>query len=93
MKQFKTSFRALYKFRLYSIVNVLGLAVSLACVIIIARYVHQETTVNRFVNDLERTYILSVNRQENNRKMFGGLHFNNNEDMNIPDLLTHPAIE
>ena len=93
MKQFKTSFRALYKFRLYTIVNILGLAVSLACVIIIARYVHQETTVNRFVNDLERTYILSVNEHENNRKKFGGLLSHNKEDMNIPDLLTHPAIE
>lgn len=50
MKQFKTSLRTLYKFRLYSIVNILGLAVSLACVIIIARYVHQEVTVNSFVD-------------------------------------------
>ncbi len=46
MKLLGLSFRTLKKFKLYTAVNVLGLAISLACVIIIARYVHQESTVN-----------------------------------------------
>lgn len=71
MKQFKTSLRTLYKFRLYSIVNILGLAVSLACVIIIARYVHQETTVNSFVDELDRTYVMSSEGQSGQRYYIG----------------------
>lgn len=71
MKQFKTSLRTLYKFRLYSIVNILGLAVSLACVIIIARYVHQEVTVNSFVDELDRTYVMSSEGQSGQRYYIG----------------------
>ena len=71
MKKLKTSLRALHKFRFYTIVNILGLAISLACVIIIARYVHQETKVNNFATDLDRTYLLSIEDPENNRTQIG----------------------
>lgn len=40
------SINALLKFRAYTVLNVVGLAVSLACVLTIARYIHQENTVN-----------------------------------------------
>ncbi len=91
MKQFKTSFRALYKFKFYSIVNILGLAVSLACVIIIARYVHQETTVNSFATDLDRTYIMSTEDQ-NGRKAYLGLS-DYNQDLPDKEFVKEDFIE
>lgn len=48
------SINALLKFRAYTALNVVGLAVSLACVLTIARYIHQENTVNRCFPDYER---------------------------------------
>ena len=48
------SINALLKFRAYTVLNVVGLAVSLACVLTIARYIHQENTVNRCFPDYER---------------------------------------
>lgn len=66
----KTGIRILLRFRLYSVINIIGLAVSLACVIIIARYVYQETTVNHFIDHLERVSLVAVERE--NRPPFLG---------------------
>ena len=44
---------------------------SLACVIIIARYVHQEVTVNHFVDELDRTYVMSSEGQSGQRYYIG----------------------
>ncbi|MDR2026507.1 MAG: ABC transporter permease [Prevotellaceae bacterium] len=54
---FKHSLRTLVRYRLYSIINLLGLALSLTCVVIIARYVHSELTVDSFNTKLDRIYI------------------------------------
>ncbi len=62
MKTLRLAIRSLMHFRLYSAVNVLGLALSLACVIVIARYVHNEATVDRFNTRLDRTYVLTTER-------------------------------
>lgn len=78
MKLFTTSIRNLYKFKLYTIINIVGLAISLACVIIIMRYVHQETTVNHFAKDLDRTYMMSV-EEESGRKYYSSADNRNNE--------------
>lgn len=77
MKLFTTSIRSLYKFKLYTIINILGLTISLACVIMIMRYVHQETTVNHFATDLERTYIMST-EEEGGQPSYGGAENRNN---------------
>ena len=71
MKLFTTSIRNLYKFKLYTIINILGLSISLACVIMIMRFVHQETTVNHFATDLDRTYIMTI-EEEMGHTLFGG---------------------
>lgn len=91
MKLFKTTIRALSRFRLYTVVNILGLALSLACVILIARYVHQETTVNHFASDLSRTYMMSI-EEENGQIRYGGADNPNNDD-NFRDPVNHNAIE
>ena len=91
MKLLKISLRALYKSRLYTIVNIVGLAISLACVVIIARYVHQETTVNHFAKDIDRTYISSVEFQ-NRQPLFAEIrHFMG--DANSHEIEKDPAVE
>ena len=60
MKTIRLAWKALARFRTYTFINILGLALSLACVLIILRYIHQEVTVNHFCKDLENTYLLYI---------------------------------
>lgn len=87
----KIIIRTLDRNRLYTTVNIIGLALSLACVILIARYVHQETTVNHFAADLERTYLMTVEEQ-NERVMYNGAEDRNN-DANYREPKNHEGIE
>ncbi len=54
----KHAMRNLSRMRTYTYINVMGLIVSLTGAIVIARYVHQELTVNHYVPELDRTYLL-----------------------------------
>lgn len=60
MKSFVTSFRVLSRYLLFTVVNIIGLAISLACLILIAQYVIREKTVNHFATDIDRTYIMTM---------------------------------
>ncbi|MDR1756635.1 MAG: ABC transporter permease [Culturomica sp.] len=93
MKNLRLAIRSLLHFRLYSAVNVLGLALSLACVIVIARYVHNETTVDRFNSRLDRIYVTT--QESTNRTgeiKFSGI-FNRNRETTFVDLRKAPAVE
>lgn len=83
MKLLKTAFRSLWKFRLYTVINIVGLAVSLGCVILIARYVHQEATVNHFVDDLGRAY-MTVIEELNGQTRYGAVLEGQSELLNDP---------
>ena len=91
MKFLKYSLRSLNKFRLYTFGNILGLAISLACIIIIARYVHQETMVNHFAKNIERTYISSIEFQNRQPLFSDSRHFFN--IFNNKEIMRNPAIE
>ena len=67
MKIIRLALRSLTRFRLYSAINIMGLALSLACVIIISRYVYSELTTDHFASNHERLY-LSVRHWNNNEK-------------------------
>ena len=67
MKIILLALRSLTRFRLYSAINIMGLALSLACVIIISRYVYSELTTDHFASNHERLY-LSVRHWNNNEK-------------------------
>lgn len=67
MKIILFAIRSLMRFRLYTIINILGLALSLACVIIISRYVYSEVTTDHFNKNHERFY-LSARYWENGEK-------------------------
>ena len=64
MKKIQLAFRSLLHYKQYSIINILGLALSLACVIIIFRYVHGEMTVDRFNRNLDRIFITTIEVRE-----------------------------
>lgn len=52
MKIILLAIRSLMRFRLYTVINVLGLALSLACVIIISRYVYSEATTDHSIKTM-----------------------------------------
>ena len=91
MKLLKTTIRTLSRFHLYTVVNILGLAISLACVILIARYLYQETTVNHFAADLSRTYMISREHQ-NGESIYLGAQ-NPRRESGYRDPLVHDDIE
>ena len=68
MKIILLAIRSLMRFRLYTVINVLGLALSLACVIIISRYVYSEATTDHFNTNHERIY-LSVRQWESGERI------------------------
>ena len=49
MKIILLAIRTLLRFRLYTVINILGLALSLACCILIFRYVYGEMTTDHFI--------------------------------------------
>jgi ABC-type antimicrobial peptide transport system permease subunit len=73
---------------MYSGVNLLGLALSLACVITIFRYVYGEFTVDRFNKKIDRIYITT---QERNDKQ-GFVRFFGIAGPDI-DMKNHPGVE
>ncbi|MEM1128459.1 MAG: ABC transporter permease [Bacteroidota bacterium] len=52
----KVSFRHLYKQRFYSLINILGLAVGLACCLLILLFVRQELSYDQHYTDGDRIY-------------------------------------
>lgn len=92
MKIIRLAIRTLLRFRLYTLINILGLALSLACTMIISRYVYQELTVNHFVNDLEHTYITIVQRDKESNWRISGVENRNNETTFVNPLKS-PSIQ
>ena len=46
--------------RTYTIINLVGLVISLTGAIVIARYVHQELTVDDYIEDVDRVYVVGA---------------------------------
>lgn len=59
MKLLQLSIRSLSRYRLYSVINILGLAFSLACTIIVSRYVYSELSTDHFNSKLDRLYLVT----------------------------------
>ncbi|MCB0588041.1 MAG: ABC transporter permease, partial [Phaeodactylibacter sp.] len=56
----KTAFRNLWKFRSYTLINILGLAIGVACVLLILLYVRSELSYDRFHENRDRIYRLTM---------------------------------
>jgi putative ABC transport system permease protein len=57
---FKIAFRNLTRHRLYTAINISGLAIGLACFILIGLYVQRETSFDRFIPNAENIYRLNT---------------------------------
>ena len=86
----KIAWRNLLKQRTQTIITVMGLAISLACVLIIAQYVNQERTVNHFAKDIDRTYMMTVEEIDGKSWYWGMIDKN---DPNDKELLDNPSVE
>ena len=66
MKTLKYAIRFLVRSKSYTLINLLGLAFSLACCIILMRYIHRELTVDTHCVDRDRT-VMAVRDIEDTR--------------------------
>lgn len=58
MKFIQLSIRTLCRFKVYTAINVIGLSLSLACVIFIFSYINQESSVDSYTRNKDRMGIL-----------------------------------
>ena len=63
MKTLVHSIRFLLRSKAYTLINLLGLAFSLACCIILMRYIHRELTVDTHCVDREQVYAIQLNME------------------------------
>ena len=63
MKTLTYAIRFLLRSKAYTIINLLGLAFSLACCIILMRYLHRELTVDTHCVDREQVYTIHINME------------------------------
>lgn len=66
----RVAFRNLVKQRIYSLINVIGLAVSITACLLIVLYVRHETSYDTFVPDGDRIYKLGLERKYPNHSTF-----------------------
>lgn len=92
MKILLLAIRSLSRFRLYTIINILGLAMSLACVMIISRYVFRELTVDHFNQNLDRI-CLGTQHFDSEIKPRFSYSFNSRTGAGDPVLENNPSIE
>lgn len=65
MKTLKYAVRFLMRSKSYTVINLLGLAFSLACCIILLRYIHRELTVDTHCIDREQVYGVQTSMEGN----------------------------
>lgn len=81
MRTLKYAWRFLMRSKSYTIINLLGLAFSLACSIILIRYIHRELTVDAHSVDPEHIIILHRKIGSNYQRLayiindYQGVHF------------------
>ena len=71
MKTITYAIRFLLRSKSYTLINLLGLAFSLACCIILMRYIHRELTVNDFEGK-ERIFLVT-NEYDSREPDFGNI--------------------
>lgn len=83
--------RTVCRFKTYTALNLAGLVLSLSCAFVLARYIHQEHTVDHFVPELDRTFLLTTLYEDGSRSI--GNTNNLNNDPNFRNPLEHPEVE
>ncbi len=93
MKLLILAIRPLLRFRTYTFVNIIGLALSLTCFIIISRYVYSEWQTDHFYPDLDRVFTtICEDDKHPGEIMYCGIS-NPNKEKTFNSLLEHPGVE
>ncbi|MEQ3137616.1 ABC transporter permease, partial [Bacteroides intestinalis] len=71
MRQILLSIRMLLRFKVYTVVNFIGLAISLACVFTITRYIHQENTVDHCYPEYKRICFIERSISDGTKELAG----------------------
>lgn len=87
---FKMALRSLMRYKIQNIISMAGLVLSLTCVFILVRYIHQEYTANHFIPDWERTYFTTV--VINNKQQISD-SYDINKDSNYRNPLDDASVE
>ena len=72
----KIALRSLSKNKIYSLINVAGLSVGLACVLVIVSYIRLELSYDDFNLDYQRTYRVTEHRSDEGRHIHSATSFN-----------------
>ena len=88
---FKHAWRHLSRMRTYTFINVVGLIVSLTGAIIIARYVHQELTVDHYILHLDRTFMLTNVQDEGTSLKEKKKNVSSVEMLNLSNIMACPS--
>lgn len=67
---FRTAFRSLLKNKAFSLLNILGLAIGMACCMIIFQYVTYEKSYDKFHSNYENLYRVQYNYYQNGNNIF-----------------------
>jgi len=86
----KTAIRNLWKFRGYTLINILGLAIGVACVLLILLYVQAELSYDRFHEKRDRIYRLTLSAtnpqtQESMQRAIGPYRLAEEMKVDFPD--------
>lgn len=73
----KMTLRNLMRYKTQNIISMVGLVLSLTCVFILVRYIHQEYTANHFIPNWERTYFTTI--VLHNKQQISNSHDYNND--------------
>lgn len=79
---FKIGFRSLIKNKIYTFINVAGLAIGLSCFILIALYIKNETGYDHFYSNADNIYRLNTHVDVNgNQNNYPAAHYPASHDM------------
>jgi len=73
--------------------NVLGIALSLACIIVIFRYVYEELTVERFNAKLDRIYVVTSKNSRNPEEIHFLSSFPLVKEKHFDDMMKHSGVD
>lgn len=78
MKNILLALRTIKSYRIYSIVNIVGLMLSLACVVTICRYIYTELTVDQCHSKIDQIYAVTSTSTHGGRPRLSGTDNPNN---------------
>ena len=84
----KQAFRIITRMKGYTALSLLGLIISLSGTVIISRYIYQEWTIDHFMPNLDRTYVLAEHYKDEPRDNWG---FALSYDPNHQDCFVSPV--